>query len=718
MSRRVNKDDLNSINAQTARLDLPVVGILSNPKQEWKRIAGIGGLRMAKIDIDWNKFNPKDFLFTHCFTPGNKVLMSDGTEKNIEDVVVGDFVISHLGNCKKVTKTITKKIKEEIFKLKFAGIDEINCTKEHPFYVLSKENCMCSHNKNWQKCSFGRYSKRCIYHNCCSNGNDLSFVKTEHLKNGDRSFLPKINHVILSDDFTKGKARLLGYYTAEGRVDVDNRVKNNAQKSTRFSIHVKELDTLGKDIINLMREEFGVLTYSQFGNKEQLGVTLSFVNTLAADWFLKHVGIGSTKKRFSEEVMYLDPGFQKEILFGWILGDGNDGKRDRNIRISTSSFDLSSQGLILLQRIGSFGLRSLNCDANTKEIRGKTCSISRNYHIGVQNSQLGLLSDRFPKKIFSRWRRSGQRYPTIEGFVLSELLEIKKEEYDGLVYNLSVEDDESYIINQCAVHNCTIVSSVATEDNGYYIKPVCNPIVNANGNSWTNEVLLATFKSFIGAENYLEHCQIPSQSKGKILDAVLRPFTYSDNQNNSADVFICDILVATSRTHWDLIQKIQMGQLNTLSMGCTCRQVRCSRCGKVFSDDQDSCEHIQYDLLSEFVDENGITRIVSELCGTSLPDPKTGRLVGDPESNKFIEASWVENPAFKGAVVNHLVEPTNALEKYASVFEEAQLLDEAIGDCFNVRVADRYGKICLKLAQEQHKKNIRLQTIEKVIRGK
>ena len=137
MSRRVNKDDLNSINAQTARLDLPVVGILSNPKQEWKRIAGIGGLRMAKIDIDWNKFNPKDFLFTHCFTPGNKVLMSDGTEKNIEDVVVGDFVISHLGNCKKVTKTITKKIKEEIFKLKFAGIDEINCSNEHTFYVLS-----------------------------------------------------------------------------------------------------------------------------------------------------------------------------------------------------------------------------------------------------------------------------------------------------------------------------------------------------------------------------------------------------------------------------------------------------------------------------------------------------------------------------------------------------------------------------------------------------
>lgn len=263
----------------------------------------------------------------------------------------------------------------------------------------------------------------------------------------------------------------------------------------------------------------------------------------------------------------------------------------------------------------------------------------------------------------------------------------------------------------------SIVSSVQVEDNGYYIKPVCNHIVNANGNSWTNEILMATFKSFIGGENYLEHNQVPSLSKGKILDAVLRPFTYKDDFGNTADVFICDILVATSRKHWDLVQKIQTGLLSTMSMGTICRYVTCSKCGKVFGDDDDACEHIKNELLTTFKDENGITRIVSEICGRMFRDPKSGLWVGDPDSNKFIEASWVENPAFKGAVINHFVEPVGLVnERYAAVLESRNL-DLAVMDCFGLRVADKHGMTCIKLAHQEYLKQQRLLTIDKIIKG-
>lgn len=116
--------------------------------------------------------------------------------------------------------------------------------------------------------------------------------------------------------------------------------------------------------------------------------------------------------------------------------------------------------------------------------------------------------------------------------------------------------------------HCTIVASVAAEDNGYLIKPACNDLVNNNGNAWTNEVLLSTFRTFVGGENYLEHVQVPELSKGKLLDAVLRPLTYKDKEGRTADIYYCDILVATDRKHDRLVKKIAAGELTTMSMGC------------------------------------------------------------------------------------------------------------------------------------------------------
>jgi hypothetical protein len=115
----------------------------------------------------------------------------------------------------------------------------------------------------------------------------------------------------------------------------------------------------------------------------------------------------------------------------------------------------------------------------------------------------------------------------------------------------------------------SICCSVATEDNGYWIKPACFELVNANGNAWTSPVLLGCFKTFIGGDNFQEHIQISSLSKGKILDAIIRSVTHhSDKYNEDAEIYIVDILVATDRKHANLIERIESGKLNSLSMGC------------------------------------------------------------------------------------------------------------------------------------------------------
>jgi len=172
----------------------------------------------------------------------------------------------------------------------------------------------------------------------------------------------------------------------------------------------------------------------------------------------------------------------------------------------------------------------------------------------------------------------------------------------------------------------------------YYITPNTSKYVNSNGDSWSRAVLLATYKGFIGAQNYCEHLQIPELSKGRIIDAAARDI---------GDSIYIDILVATEKKHQPLIKAITSGQLNTMSMGCSVEFTQCSKCGNVAVDETQLCRCVKYSKLSTFFDTLGQKRVIAELCGhSSLPN-----------SVKFIEASWVGNPAFKGAVIRNILSP-------------------------------------------------------------
>jgi hypothetical protein len=195
--------------------------------------------------------------------------------------------------------------------------------------------------------------------------------------------------------------------------------------------------------------------------------------------------------------------------------------------------------------------------------------------------------------------------------------------------------------------HASIVASVDVEDNDYFITPGTTKFVNSNYDAFERRLLRSCWSSFHGAENYLEHVQIPTLSKGKVVDAVIRDL---------GDTDYVDILVATAKKHKDLVSKIEQGSLNTLSMGAVVAFTICSRCGNKATDEVSLCGHIKYGKGDEFIDENGVRRKVAELCGHR----------DDPNSVVFIEASWVKSPAFAGAVVRNIV-PALSADQIATV---------------------------------------------------
>jgi hypothetical protein len=209
-------------------------------------------------------------------------------------------------------------------------------------------------------------------------------------------------------------------------------------------------------------------------------------------------------------------------------------------------------------------------------------------------------------------------------------------------------DPSKWLLSHCSIMASVDVDQADPKDpkSDYLIKPEYSIFVNNNGDSWERELLRKASKTFLGADNFCEHVQLEALSKGKVIDVALRdvPFT-KDKDGKDLTTLYVDILIATDRKHKDLVDKIGSGEYAAVSMGCSIMYSICSQCGRKIEDETQACKHIRYFKNNSFYDENGVKRVVAEICGHR----------DDPDSCKFIDASWVRKPAFEGAVLRNIL---------------------------------------------------------------
>ena len=250
--------------------------------------------------------------------------------------------------------------------------------------------------------------------------------------------------------------------------------------------------------------------------------------------------------------------------------------------------------------------------------------------------QAGISPDQWTDKVYKEACKDGQCRMKTAKFIIAKF------------------SPDKYLLSHCTIIASVDVDLADPKDpkSDYLIKPEFSQFINNNGDAWTKGVILNTYKTFIGGHNFLEHVQIEELSKGRIIDAVLREIAIGKDKNGKElTTYYVDILVATDRKHEDLVRKIESKEITTLSMGTLIKFSICSKCGNRAKDETEACEHIRYQKNNMFFDENGIQRKIAELCGHE----------SESDSNRFIEASWVKQPAFTGAVLRSFVEPTEEL---------------------------------------------------------
>ena len=107
---------------------------------------------------------------------------------------------------------------------------------------------------------------------------------------------------------------------------------------------------------------------------------------------------------------------------------------------------------------------------------------------------------------------------------------------------------------------------------------------NDNGDFFSYEELVNTYKSFIGKSAFVDHQnENVEQARGIILDAAW----------NDRGKFV-ELLIAVDQVAYpELARGLQMGYITDVSMGCRCGYSICSICGNKAVAEEDFCEHVR-----------------------------------------------------------------------------------------------------------------------------
>jgi intein/homing endonuclease len=132
-------------------------------------------------DMLCNGDTPPDPPEPDCFVAGTKVTMADGTEKNIEEIEVGDVVKSwneETGEIRdsKVVKLI-QPMHDDMLVIRFSNGAVNENTFDHPYYV--KDKGWCSHSPTLTKERYDIDSELFEVGDICYHNNDEELEEVE-----------------------------------------------------------------------------------------------------------------------------------------------------------------------------------------------------------------------------------------------------------------------------------------------------------------------------------------------------------------------------------------------------------------------------------------------------------------------------------------------------------------------------------------------------------
>jgi site-specific DNA-cytosine methylase/intein/homing endonuclease len=352
-----------------------------------------------------------------CFVAGTKVLTLEGY-KNIEDVNVGDMVLTHNNRYRKVLNVGGHE--DDVYRLHAQGFIDVICTANHPFYARKK--------------SFEKYIKADGKPSKKLNLGEPEWIRADEL--AQNYYIANNIESQESENplgITEEEAWVIGRYIADGHTRKDVRY-DGSHNGTRYW---QVILSIGNDKLEQFRSHFKKLHYSAYPHGESVHRVV-FSSRRLVEIVESECGVGSINKHFGETLIRLPKHLLEIVLKGFLEGDGNYRIKERSYSITTISEMLA----ITMQRVVS-------------KLYGKHITISR--HIPAEYRGLcGRMVHQNPQYIvrFADHDLRTQERPKLIGDKIWQNTKSFTPAGREMVYNLEVEEDNSYTANNIIVHNC------------------------------------------------------------------------------------------------------------------------------------------------------------------------------------------------------------------------------------------------------------------------
>ncbi len=431
---------------------------------DWRFVPGGRILTAAGTD--------QNLTFYNCMPPEQEILTTDGY-KPIAEVKVGDLVVTHRNRLRRVLHKFERETEEPLFliKAKKLGFDALRVTGEHKVLAIRSEWVNAHRGRDGlrlqQEAQWipARELKPGDYLAVAYDGTEETvapiyvseYISGYELSQGQLSKPQKRSdyHGYLEEGGTKYSVKnrlvvdrdlcyLFGRWLGDGCVT--HRTKSDIPSGIKIVFALNQQKEAER-VARIIEEKFGVPTAIKMSSTERW-LDL-WANSMPLGQFFKaFFGAYSYGKRIPSNLMRLPNELTFELIKGLFTADGYISGEWLGILLSNRTLAIQVHQMLL--RLGYF----FSIKENTHRL-GRWPA----YRITARASECEALFKDFFDQEPPQQNSSAKHYLEYDGLRWIRIDEIAVEDYSGVVLDIEVEEDHSFISAGLVVSNCYVIPS-------------------------------------------------------------------------------------------------------------------------------------------------------------------------------------------------------------------------------------------------------------------
>ena len=423
-----------------------------------------------------------------CHLAGSMVRVRDG-EKPIEGIEAGDEVLTHQGRFRRVKEPMRRQRTGPIRHIRFQGegYRSLAVTPGHPFLVAKRRNVR-EHNKAFES----------------------EWLTAQELEKGDYLALPAridieeetIPTAAAEIEVGRGRhtavaervelaldaktCRLIGLYLAEGSVPANTSYVNF--DSAEHESEIREF-TRGA-----MHEAFGLEPW-EYEYEDRDARSLRYSSVRAARFFSQTFGRTTAELRLPDWIFGLGEAERAAVVRGAYDGEGSYDRTLDLHRINQTNQGLAQR---IRELLLSLGIRA-SLSRSERELPRKPIwqiAVCKADHPRFEELVLG----ESPRPL----RAAHAHSVMADGYIWMPISSIETLDAECEVFNLSVEEDESYVCEGVVSHNCTAPVYSSDSLHSAVVEIACKPssrVRYTTVQNWSQNVFNLVTKRAVAYEN-------------------------------------------------------------------------------------------------------------------------------------------------------------------------------------------------------------------------